>query len=214
VFAVFRHRRVRDPCGHGHKGEGSNDSFDPAWGPAYPGVDTDTWDADADPNDSRLYIAKSAIADVVNAYGVIFGLMRYRAVECILCYGDSTAEVVFPMYMDNMGSAAGGATFTTPWWFPTPPYESGSHIPDIISYQGFINKDSQGRCLPLADPGGDILVGFYDGNQYDILEWIDHREEFSSSKTAILDHEIRATGFTHHHEIRNGPLQTLYIEEF
>jgi hypothetical protein len=155
------------------KGDGSSDVFVSGWGAAYPGVDTPTWDADSLPNDSRLHIAKNAIANVVNAYGdVVFGLMRYRAQECILCYGDSTAEVVFPMYMDNMGSVAGGAAFIKPGTWPTPPYESGLHYLDIISYQGFASRDSNGRCLPLDAPGGDVLVGFYDGNQDDIVEWI------------------------------------------
>ncbi|MFH1436798.1 MAG: hypothetical protein ABIJ56_13915, partial [Pseudomonadota bacterium] len=191
-----------NPCGSGctsweTMGDGSNDSFDPGWGNAYPGIDTPTWDGDSEPNDSRLYIAKDAIASVVNTYGdVTFGLMRYRATECILCYGDSTAEVVFPMYMDNMGAAGGGASFTKPATWPTPPYQPGTHRLDMISYQGFISRDVNGRCEPLGAAGGDVLVGFYEDNQYNILEWIDHHEQFNVPRTAILDHEIRATGFT------------------
>jgi hypothetical protein len=187
------------------KGDGSSDSFNPAWGNGYPGIDTLTWDTDSLPNDSRLYIAKTAITNVVNAYGdVVFGLMRYRATECILCYGDSTSEVVFPMYMDNLGSAAGGATWNmTPAMcaaWGCPPYQAGGHVLDLISYQGFYQRenpsDPNSRCTPLGVPGGDVLVNFYDGNQAAILEWIDNHEQFNPARTAILNHELRATGLT------------------
>ncbi|MBW2263962.1 MAG: hypothetical protein JRG91_18530, partial [Deltaproteobacteria bacterium] len=115
------------PCGSGEGcfwetlGDGSQDPpLSGGWGSCCPGIDTGTgtpptaWDTDFLANDSRMFIAKDVIQDVVNAYGdVTFGLMRYYAQECsapYLCYGDSLFEVVFPMYMDNMNTGL-GATF-------------------------------------------------------------------------------------------------------
>jgi hypothetical protein len=80
------------------------------------------------------------------------------------------------------------------------PYTNRNMELDLIDYQGFASRDALSRCLPLASEGGNVLVGFTEDNQNQIIEWVDGRVTYNGTPrvnaTAITNHELRASGFT------------------
>ncbi|MDI7268337.1 MAG: vWA domain-containing protein, partial [Myxococcota bacterium] len=216
-----RNTEVAPITGSETLGDGSNDDpYRAGWGRCCPGVDT-AYDADALPDDSRLFIAKEALRDIVSGYGdVQFGLMRYRADECAIGWGQDANVIVFPAYQANMNSGLGATVTQSSPTFPIPPFLAGTRQLDLITYLGFncrtgvapnrvcgIRETGGGLCN-TAGPGGDVLVPFAEENTNQILEWIDNTERFSSNPpppttgarrcaaTTITNRELRASGFT------------------
>ena len=194
-------------------GDGSNNApYRTGWSNCCPGIDTAGWDTDSLPNDSRLYIAKDALRDIVSGYGdVQFGLMRYRQYECAIGWGQDMNYIVFPAYQGNMRSGLGATVNQTGWGQP---YQSGTRELDLITYVGFncrvgaaCGLNTTGTCN-TSGSGGDVLVPIGEDSQNEILRWLDNSETFSSNPapptsgtlrcaaTTITNPELRASGLT------------------
>ncbi|MCA9542524.1 MAG: hypothetical protein KC620_26690, partial [Myxococcales bacterium] len=133
---------------------------------SYPGVDVD---GNGRPDDSRLYIAKEALATVLAGTAELeFGLMRY-------------AQTEGPFVRSTCGCAACGNTcLVSPYdaW----PYGAG---------EGAINYDGTARA---CRDGGELLVPVGEHQGAAILSWLDHREDFPWNPQG--NRELRADGAT------------------
>ncbi|MBW2736114.1 MAG: hypothetical protein JRH20_27325, partial [Deltaproteobacteria bacterium] len=167
----------------------------------HPGFDTD---GDGEHGDSRLYQAKSALTQVVNAYPEIdFGLARFAQgigpdVNCQLahwfeCQGQCCT------YDDPTNNSGGD------------PREGACTVDGGAAGMINVGPDSPGdECINYAGScgqprrGADILVGF-ERPIGQLLMWLDHNESSFSSSQSEGDHcnfsgggdcELRGTGPT------------------
>lgn len=173
----------------------------------YPGIDTNN---DGLPNDSRLYIAKEVIREVVSGVGdIIFGLARYRSDET-----QYSCPIVCPWYGNN---GIGGC------WSNISCGNFYYNQVDAINYIGWETRDGNGICCKdirnnrctnctgsdcvcydfdnngtcdhgvLVGRGADIIVPCRENNQDEILRWVDGIENWNLNPP---NKELRATGLT------------------
>jgi len=162
-----------------------------------PGLDTD---GDGDPNDSRLFLAREALGNVISAYPEVdFALARYHAdqaanISCqtaawIECAG---LQASYDEPADNTGGAACTVRISPT---QTRAFDRVSGTEACINYAG--------SCGPPRR-GADILSGFGTETR-DLVRWLDGREtDFRTDTTPgnVCDHagggdcEVRGTGGT------------------
>lgn len=163
----------------------------------HPGLDTD---GDTQANDSRLFLAKEALAQVISNYPEIdFSLARYHQdsalnQSCQLATWIECADI-FATYdepTDNTG-----------------PVQCTVNINPTTTVD--IRRDSTGEeCINYSGTcgsprrGADVISGF-GADTRDVVRWLDHEETAFSSDETEGDHcahsaegdcELRATGFT------------------
>jgi len=191
-------------------GDGSNEGpWGVGWGNGYPGDDAD---GDGQADDSRIFIAKSVLTDIFNSTGDIeFALEQYHnTLNPWLPFGNTCPGVV-PAYGENLGVNGGGCRMVDPILGVNVRFDS-------ISYRGFETRNGSGECTPTNAAGGDVLVGFSNDNQNELLSWIDNHEYFVANRTDWdfanhpFPHEIRASGFTP--LARSIRQAALYMEPF
>ena len=170
-------------------GDGSEDQ---------PGLDTD---GDGQPNDSRLYLAREALGNVISAYPEIdFALARYHADQAldISCQTAAWIECAgllasYDEPTDNTGAAACTVRVSPTQTVAVNRLSAGTEA--CINYAG--------SCGPPRR-GADILSGF-GGETRDLVRWLDGREsDFRADTTPgnVCDHahggdcEVRGTGGT------------------
>ncbi|MDD9966116.1 MAG: VWA domain-containing protein [Myxococcales bacterium] len=167
----------------------------------HPGLSTD---GDGQPNDSRMFLAREAVAQVVSAYPEIdFGLARYhqdqgllracqtaRWFECqdlVASYDDPSDNAGAVACTKDWGNAVGSLDIRQD---PSPTNDE-----ECIHYAG--------SCGPPRR-GADVLSGF-GTRAVDLVRWLDGREtHFIDDATPgnVCDHagggdcELRATGPT------------------
>jgi len=163
----------------------------------HPGLDTD---GDGAPNDSRLYLAREALGNVISAYPEIdFALARYHADQAldISCQTAAWIECAgllasYDEPADNTGPAACSV--------PISPTRS-------VSFNRLSTSEAcihyAGSCGPPRR-GADVLSGFGSETR-DLVRWLDGREtDFRPDAVPgnVCDHanggdcEVRGTGGT------------------
>jgi hypothetical protein len=162
-----------------------------------PGLDTN---GDGSPNDSRLYLAREALGNVISAYPEIdFALARYHADQAanISCQTAAWIECAgllasYDEPADNTGTAACTVRISPT---QTVAFNRVSTSEACINYAG--------SCGPPRR-GADILSGFGSETR-DLVRWLDGREtDFRTDTTPgnVCDHagggdcEVRGTGGT------------------
>jgi hypothetical protein len=165
-----------------------------------PGIDTD---GDGQPNDSRLFLAREALANVMSAYPEIdFALARYHQeqAENLSCQTAAWIECagIFASYddpRDNTGPLVCNVPIGPAPARPTIAVRRISTGDECINYAG--------NCGPPRR-GADILAGFGMPTR-DIVRWLDGRETRFSTVTTpgnVCDHanggdcEVRGSGGT------------------
>ena len=134
---------------------------------AHPGIDVD---GNGQADDSRLFIAKEALATVLAGTAELeFGLMRYAQTEGALVRSTCTCAACGP-----------ALCLVSP--YDVPPYGAG---------EGAINYDGTGRG---CRDGGELLVSVGPQQAGDVLGWLDHREDFPWNPQG--NRELRADGPT------------------
>jgi hypothetical protein len=165
-----------------------------------PGIDTD---GDGQPNDSRLFLAREALANVISAYPEIdFALARYHQeqAENLSCQTAAWIECagIFASYDDPRDNSGPLVCNVPVGPGPAPPTIAVRRIStgdECINYAG--------NCGPPRR-GADILSGFGTPTR-DLVRWLDGRETRFSTVTTpgnVCDHlgggdcEVRGSGGT------------------
>jgi len=134
---------------------------------SYPGVDID---GNGRADDSRLYIAKEALATLLAGTAELeFGLMRY-------------AQAEGPFIRSTCTCAACGPAQCLVSPYDVYPYGAG---------EGAINYDGTARG---CRDGGELLVPVGEQQGGPVLSWLDHREDFPWNPQG--NRELRADGPT------------------
>ncbi|MDD9935760.1 MAG: hypothetical protein OXT09_19265, partial [Myxococcales bacterium] len=164
----------------------------------HPGVDTD---GDLQPNDSRMFLAREALAQVTSAYPEIdFALARYhqnqsvdRSCQTARWFECQDLVASYDEPADNTGTVACSAEINATDSLDVRPTSVGGE--ECINYAG--------SCGPPRR-GADVLSGFGTPTR-DLVRWLDGRETaFNADETPgnVCDHlgggdcEVRATGPT------------------